>query len=45
MKTIQNGGEGIKYVDTVSPGEIFKALESGYKPDQILYTENFISSE
>ena len=29
----------------MSPGEIFRALESGYKPEDILYTENFISSE
>lgn len=45
LKIIRNNGEGIKYVDVVSPGEIKRALECGYKPGQILYTENFISDE
>lgn len=42
---IKKNGEGIKFVDVVSPGEIFRALESGYNPEDILYTENFISNE
>jgi diaminopimelate decarboxylase len=37
--------EGVTNVDVVSPGEMFKALKVGYKPNQILYTENFISEE
>lgn len=45
VKAIRDNGQGIKYVDVVSPGEIFRALDCGYKPEDILYTENFISSE
>lgn len=33
IKIIRNNGEGIKYVDVVSPGEINRALECGYKPN------------
>jgi len=29
---------GVPNVDAVSPGEIYKALKCGYKPNQILYT-------
>ncbi len=29
---------GVPNVDVVSPGEIYKALKCGYKPNQILYT-------
>jgi diaminopimelate decarboxylase len=36
---------GVPNVDVVSPGEIYKALNCGYKPHQILYTENFICEE
>lgn len=30
LKVIRDNGKGIKYVDTVSPGEILRALESGF---------------
>lgn len=36
---------GVNHVDTVSPGEIHKALQVGYESSQIMYTENFISEE
>ena len=29
---------GINQVDVVSPGEIFKALQCGYQPEDIMYT-------
>lgn len=45
LKVIQNEGKGITNVDVVSPGEVYRALHCGYKPSQILYTENFISEE
>ena len=36
---------GIHQVDVVSPGEIYKALQSGFQPKDIMYTENFISEK
>jgi diaminopimelate decarboxylase len=45
LKTIKNGNEGVQNVDVVSPGEIYRALDCGFKPENILYTENFISPE
>lgn len=38
LKIIQDGGHGILNVDVVSPGEIYRALECGYQPQNILYT-------
>lgn len=29
---------GIKHVDVVSPGEIHKAIQCGYQPQDIMYT-------
>jgi diaminopimelate decarboxylase len=34
--------EGLR-VDTMSPGEIFLAMEAGYKPEEILYIGNNVS--
>ena len=34
--------EGLR-VDTMSPGEIFLAMEAGYKPDEILFIGNNVS--
>jgi diaminopimelate decarboxylase len=36
---------GIEGIDAVSPGEIYIALKSGFKPEEILYTENNMSEE
>lgn len=36
--------EGLK-VDTMSPGEIYMAMESGYQPDEIFYICNNVSCE
>ena len=29
---------GVKQVDVVSPGEIYKALQCGFEPQNIMYT-------
>ncbi|MEM2911110.1 MAG: diaminopimelate decarboxylase [Candidatus Bathyarchaeia archaeon] len=42
LKILKNEGAGI---DTVSAGEIFLALEAGFKPSQILYTGTSVSDE
>jgi diaminopimelate decarboxylase len=34
--------EGL-HVDTMSPGEIFLAMEAGYKPEEILFIGNNVS--
>lgn len=38
LKAIRDNGKGVKYVDVVSPGEIYRALSCGYRPEDILYT-------
>lgn len=43
LKLIKSNG--IKSVDVVSPGEIYKALQNSYSPNEILYTENFSSEK
>ncbi|MEM1539162.1 MAG: diaminopimelate decarboxylase [Candidatus Bathyarchaeia archaeon] len=40
LRILKSEGAG---VDTVSPGEIFLALEAGFSPDQILYTGTSVS--
>lgn len=32
LKVIKNGSEGIQNVDVVSPGEIYRAIDCGFKP-------------
>jgi diaminopimelate decarboxylase len=42
MKIIKNEGFGI---DAVSPGEVFRALDTGFEPGEILYTGNNTSND
>ncbi|MGB9959249.1 MAG: diaminopimelate decarboxylase [Candidatus Bathyarchaeales archaeon] len=42
LKILKSEGAGI---DTVSAGEVFLALEAGFKPNQILYTGTSVSDE
>lgn len=42
LKILKSEGAGI---DTVSPGEIFLALEAGFSPEQILYTGTSVNDE
>ena len=36
LKILQDSG--IEAVDVVSPGEIYRALQNSYRPNDILYT-------
>lgn len=42
LKTLQSEGA---YLDTVSPGEVFLGLSSGYAPDHILFTGTSVRND